>query len=246
MSEQFSTLTTNYRAAIETAISDLKTKLQGAGFDAETDIATFEAISDVIAALEAAGNTWLSEQFVKLTSNYKASIETAISVLEKKLQGVGVEADDFTNLANLAAAIEALDTACAAALFEQFSTLTTNYEAAIETAISDLEAKLQGAGFDAEIDLATFEAISDAIAALEAVGNTSLSEHFATLTSNYEAAIETAISALEQKLRGAGVDASDFTTLGNLAAAIEALDTAGAAALSEQFSRLTTNYEAAI
>ncbi|MDE4142962.1 hypothetical protein [Phaeobacter gallaeciensis] len=246
MSEQFSTLTTNYKAAIETAISDLEAKLEGAGFDAETHIATFEAISDAIAAFEAEGNSRLSEQFATLTSNYKAAIETAISVLEEKLQGSGVEAADFTTLANLAAALEALDTACAAALSEQFSTLTTNYEAAIETAISDLEAKLQGAGFDAETDPATFEAISDAIAALEAAGNTSLSEQFATLTSNYEAAIETAISALEQELRGAGDDAADFTTLAKLAAAIEALDTSGAAALSEQFSRLTTNYQAAI
>ena len=131
MSEQFSTLTTNYKAAIETAISDLEAKLEGAGFDAETHIATFEAISDAIAAFEAEGNSRLSEQFATLTSNYKAAIETAISVLEEKLQGSGVEAADFTTLANLAAALEALDTACAAALSEQFSRLTTNYQAAI-------------------------------------------------------------------------------------------------------------------
>lgn len=228
---------------VKRAISALENKLQGSGFDAETDVAAFEAIRDAIAALECAGNKALSGHFSALTSNYEAAISVCLSRLELKLQGDDIDEADFTTLADLAAAIVGLDTVGSTALSAQFMALSRNYEAPVALSISRLKSDIRGAGFAAGTGHATFEAISDAIAALESAGNTVLSNQFAALTTNYEKALSSAISGLEQILHEKkDVKVADFRTLAEIAAAIEALDTGDAARLSEQLTTVTVKY----
>ena len=74
------TLETTVAEKIAAQINSLTTTLQGSGFDASTDMGTFVALSDAIAALPTTSSVSadLQSQFDTLTTNYGSAISSAV------------------------------------------------------------------------------------------------------------------------------------------------------------------------
>ncbi|WP_273166897.1 hypothetical protein [Marinobacter sp.] len=264
---QIEALASQVVADLEGQITDLGDAITG-GDLTESTYTTLLSISNALETLNGAGDSSVAGQIATAigqpsvgesaaTGLYlliETSLTTAIADLEQKIQGEGVAEADFTTLAALESAIEALGTTSGADI-EALETavgvaddgegnatgLYLLIETSLATAITDLEQKIQGEGV-AEADFTTLAALESAIEALgttsgadiealeTAVGVADDGEGNATgLYLLIETSLATAITDLEQKIQGEGVAEADFTTLAALNAAISALgDTTGA------------------
>ena len=183
------------KAELNKAIADLKTELEGEIKKAKDDLQkTIDELDKKLSGL--IGDTSVADQIAAA----KAEIEKAITdALEAAFNFDNIEINDLS--ASLAAAFE-----------DYNNKITAAYTAAIDKAVSELEAKLTGFEGDYANDLADIQSKIDAInSALATVDGTldsldaaikSVASELATVKADLEAAIK----ALEDKMNAADAD----------------------------------------